>query len=155
MDLPPLRVVFPASPLSKREPDPAFEDEVAAAKQAGFSVGFVGLEGPDDEPLTVALLGRPAEDPPAETAIYRGWLLRPAAYARMEAALAARGVALFTNTAAYRHAYHPIVRAVSSPPSAAPGGRAPPRMVRRPRNGKTGHDPALDLVPGSCLRIGL
>lgn len=106
MDSPPLRIVFPASPLSKREPDPAFEDEVAAAKQAGFSVGFVGLDGPADEPLTVALLGRPAEDPPAETAIYRGWLLRPAAYARLEAALHARRVALFTNAAAYRHAYH-------------------------------------------------
>jgi len=136
MDTPPLRIVFPASPLSTRQPDPAFEGEVAAAKHAGFSVGFVGVDGPADEPLTVALLGRPAEDPPAETAIYRGWLLRPTEYARLEAALHARGVALFTDAAAYRHAYH-LPEWYAALEAAHPGMTPPSIWFPLPPSGST------------------
>ena len=39
-------------------------------------------------------------------AVYRGWMLKPAAYARLYEALAAKGMRLVNDPAAYVHCHH-------------------------------------------------
>jgi len=92
-------IVFPAHPATPRQPDPAFEEEVTAARAAGFTVGFASLE--------IHFAGEVGLRVPAGSgeALYRGWMLRVEDYARLEEALAARGYRLVNTTAAYQHCY--------------------------------------------------
>jgi hypothetical protein len=92
-------VVFPADPITPARPDPAFEGEVAAARAAGFTVGFASLESHFGGDLHLRV---PKGDGPA---LYRGWIVPVEDYARLEAGLAERGYALVTTTAAYQHCY--------------------------------------------------
>jgi hypothetical protein len=94
-------VLFPSNPLAPREPDASFAAEAAHAAAAGFAVGFIDLEvylGGE-----VKLRGLPES---AGEVLYRGWILDLDAYARMDAALLARGQRLVTPPDAYRHIYH-------------------------------------------------
>jgi hypothetical protein len=92
-------IVFPAHPVTPGRAEPAFEDEVAAARAAGFAVGFASLEIHFGGDLHLRV-------PKGEgAAVYRGWILRVEDYARLESALAARGYALVTTAAAYQHCH--------------------------------------------------
>jgi hypothetical protein len=92
-----MMILFPASPLSHREPDPAFEAEVAAARDAGFSIGVAEMDGD----LRVRL-------PPdsGDQALYRGWIVTSREYAQLESRLAARGISLVTTSGAYEHCHY-------------------------------------------------
>jgi ATP-grasp domain, R2K clade family 3 len=92
-------IVFPANPVASNRPDPAFEEEVAAARTAGFVVGFANLESHFDGDLSLRV-------PNGEgRAMYRGWILRVEDYARLELGLAERGYRLLTTAASYQHCY--------------------------------------------------
>jgi hypothetical protein len=92
-------ILFCADPLHKDRVDTSFAGEAAAVVRAGISVGLVDFE---------ALLGGEADaavrrvDREAErTALYRGWMLPAAQYARLYAALGERSVQLVNDPAAY------------------------------------------------------
>jgi len=87
--------------MEPKQPEPGFEAEVKAAKEAGFEVGYVGLEAYfGDE---VRLHAVPEDCGPT---LYRGWIVKPEDYQRMGEALAARGGSLLTSLEAYLHCYH-------------------------------------------------
>ncbi len=99
-------VIFCADPFDPRQPDPLYADEAAATQAAGFERALMGYEVlvDDDDPARAI---RGVAPRPEETgALYRGWMLRPAHYERLYAALAARNVRLLNDPAAYRHAHY-------------------------------------------------
>lgn len=102
-----MMILFPADPLAPRSPDSAYEDEVRAAESLGIAHGIVNFEALVDENdahrAVRSVAGRAGEP---EWAVYRGWMLRPERYAALYDALAARGVRLLNDPAAYRHAHY-------------------------------------------------
>ncbi len=92
---------FCRHPLERRSPDPDWADEARAAREAGFEVELV------DHDRLVA-----GEDPRVDRrtgrtpAVYRGWMLRAEAYARLDERLGERGVDLVHDGTAYRTAHH-------------------------------------------------
>lgn len=92
--------VFPSSPIHPKKPDSAFEDEVAVAKKVGFEIGFVDLElnfGGDVKLRIPEGSGR---------AVYRGWIVKPEEYRRLDEALKAEGYTLLNDSVAYQHCHH-------------------------------------------------
>lgn len=92
-------ILFPSYPSRPNQPDPSFGAEVNAAKKAGFEIAFVDLElqlGGD-----VVLRRLPEEG----DVLYRGWLLRPDDYQKLDDAITAKGRKLLTPTEGYREAY--------------------------------------------------
>lgn len=99
-------LIFCADPLHPRQPDSAYLDEVAAAETVGLAYGLISYEALVDDGDAEAAVRRISPQSPPVTAIYRGWMLRPAQYARLYDALAARGVLLINDSAAYRHCHY-------------------------------------------------
>jgi len=104
-----MRLLFCADPLSARQPDPDYAGELAAAQAHGAPTSLISYEALVNEGDAERAVRRvaPADDPAApELAVYRGWMLRPPDYARLYAALLARGLRLINDPAAYRHAHY-------------------------------------------------
>ena len=104
-----MRLIFCADPLNARQPDPDYAGELAVAQAHGALTSLISYEALVNEGDAERAVRRvaPADDPTApELAVYRGWMLRPADYARLYAALLARGLALINHPAAYRHTHY-------------------------------------------------
>src|SRR5579885_1575277 len=101
-----MRVIFCADPLNPRHPDPLYAREARAASAAGFDCSLLTFEALVDEQDADAAVRRITPAAEREIGIYRGWMLRPAAYSRLYAALEKRGVALINSPAAYRHCHY-------------------------------------------------
>ncbi len=97
-------IVLCCDPLDRRVPDAAFAAEADAARRAGLQPLLV-----DHDALAAgdmrAALGRAAHPAPGP-AVYRGWMMRADAFARLHAALAARGIDLLTPPGAYAACHH-------------------------------------------------
>lgn len=95
-------LMVPADPLRPRRPDPHFAQEWAAARDLGAEVGLIDHDAvaraSDLEQAKDAVVRAPA----GGDAVYRGWMVTGDQYARLETALAARGVSLRTSTRQYR-----------------------------------------------------
>lgn len=97
-----MHVLFCADPLDARRPDALYADEADAAQSVGFARSLIDYE---------ALVGGDAAravarvTPDAGLSLYRGWMLRPAQYAALYDALAARGIYLINDPDDYRHAH--------------------------------------------------
>lgn len=101
-----MNILFPASPLDERKPDESYEHEYEAAKSAGFAVGLIHLEElllNDDAARAVRRL--PVAEEPMQ-AMYRGWMLKPADYERLYAALVSRNLHLINDPQSYKHTHH-------------------------------------------------
>ena len=99
-------LIYCADPLRPREPDSAYQEEVAAAEAVGLAYALVSYEALVDDGDAVAAVRRvPTQSAPI-AGVYRGWMLRPEQYARLYDALAARGVLLINDPAAYRHCHY-------------------------------------------------
>ena len=101
-----MRVIFCADPLNRKRSDPMYAAEAEAASTAGFDCSLLNFEALVDEQDAEAAVRGIAPSDVQETALYRGWMLRPAAYGRLYAALEARGIALLNAPAAYRHCHY-------------------------------------------------
>jgi hypothetical protein len=93
-----------SDPLSPRQPDGAFAGEAAAARGLGVPLALVDYEALVAGHTRGAV--RRVPEGGGETAVYRGWMLRPEAYRRLYDALVERGVRLVNDPAAYAHAHH-------------------------------------------------
>lgn len=101
-----MKIVFCAEPFAPTLPDSAYADEVTAAHVAGFESVLIDFEAlVNDRDVRAAVLRVQPSDAPTP-AIYRGWMLKPALYAELYAALKERGLLLINDPAAYRHCHY-------------------------------------------------
>ncbi|WP_434427140.1 ATP-grasp domain-containing protein [Nannocystis pusilla] len=99
-----MRVLFCTDPLLERRPDRAFAPEVAAADAVGIAWSCVDFEALVTGDVGAALRRVQASEA-VEVAVYRGWMVPPAAYDALHAGLGARGLQLVNDPAAYRSAH--------------------------------------------------
>lgn len=99
-------LLYCADPLAQRRPDAAYAAEVAAAERNGLAYALLNFEALIDQgDAARATQAVPAQSTPT-LAIYRGWMLRPAQYAELYAALLERNVRLINDPPAYRHCHY-------------------------------------------------
>ncbi|MET9317350.1 ATP-grasp domain-containing protein [Kribbella sp. NPDC003505] len=92
-------LLVPADPLNPRRVDPHFAAQAVAARDRGIPVARIdhdALARPDEAVAGV---------PPADDAVYRGWMMTATEYAGFARALAERGVTLRTTPKSYRAAH--------------------------------------------------
>lgn len=98
-----MNILFPCNPLEPREVDPDFAEQAAAAAAAGFSTWLLSFEAlVHDHAPSRAVRRIPEEAGPC---LYRGWMLKPPAYADLAGALEARRTPLVVTPAAYAYAH--------------------------------------------------
>lgn len=101
-----MRLLFCAEPFRPNRPDPDYAAEVAAAEACGFSTSLIDFEAlvlSSDAQAAIRKV-TPADEP--ETAIYRGWMLKPPQYAALYEALLGKGIRLINTPDAYVHCHH-------------------------------------------------
>jgi hypothetical protein len=87
-------VLFPSSPIEPKSVDDSFAGQAEAAKEAGFGIGRVDLEG--------VVGGRIANVPEDAQVVYRGWFMPPAQYRTIHERLGGR---LISSPDGYETAY--------------------------------------------------
>ncbi|MBI5942200.1 MAG: ATP-grasp domain-containing protein [Caulobacterales bacterium] len=97
--------VFCVSPLDPRSAEPDFTEEVAAAREAGFTPVLLDHDELDQRVNPTAALRKTRIEEPGR-AVYRGWMLRSEAYEALFNTLLERGVELLTSPAAYAACHH-------------------------------------------------
>ena len=109
-------IIFCADPLRRRQPDPIYAAEYAAAQAAGFTVALLDYEALVDEHDAVASTRQIAAGSGDAHGIYRGWMLTPSLYHQLYDALMARGMTLINTPEMYRHTHYlpesyPVIQA--------------------------------------------
>lgn len=101
-----MKIVFCAEPFAPTLPDSAYADEVTAARAAGFETVLIDFEAlVNDRDVRAAVRRVQPSDQPMP-AVYRGWMLKPALYAELDAALKQRGLLLINDPVAYQHCHY-------------------------------------------------
>jgi hypothetical protein len=97
----PIMILFCSDPLNDRRVDPNYLDEYEAANKCGLRtalIDFEALTSGGNAHVAIRRI-RPGESP--AVGYYRGWMLTPAQYAELYAALANSGVMLVNTPAQY------------------------------------------------------
>lgn len=100
-------LLFACSPLDPRTVDDSYADEYRCAQEAGFEVGVINIDAllsgdPQQAVKRLAQLPRVQ----TETALYRGWMLRPAHYEQLYVALLTCNLRLINSPQQYTHTHH-------------------------------------------------
>lgn len=137
-------LLVPSDPLNARRVDPHFAGQAAAARDRGIPVARIDHDAIGDPERAVAGV------PPAEDAVYRGWMMSAAEYDGFAQALAARDVLLRTSPAAYRAAHelpgwYDVVRELT-PASTWTDGDEVPQLVTAAERLGTGPAVLRDYV---------
>ncbi|GHO44008.1 ATP-grasp domain-containing protein [Ktedonospora formicarum] len=101
-----MRILFCCDPLQLREPDEAYQREVNAAERAGLMYSLIDFDAFTREDNVARAVRRVGPLSAPELTIYRGWMLRPEVYGRLEKALRQRNVILLNDEQAYRHCHY-------------------------------------------------
>ncbi|HVB22895.1 MAG TPA: ATP-grasp domain-containing protein [Ktedonobacteraceae bacterium] len=101
-----MRIIYCADPWDKRHPDPAYETEVVAAKEAGLAYSVVDFDILVSEENMVKAVRRVEPSPEPTLAIYRGWMLRPEVYQQLYDVLASKQLYLINTPDAYKHCHY-------------------------------------------------
>jgi hypothetical protein len=99
-----MNILFPDAPLDPTKVDPDFADQADAATAALLPWSLVSFEALVHEDAPGRAVRRVPEG--AGPCLYRGWMLKPAAYASLAAALARKGAPLLVTPDAYEYAHH-------------------------------------------------
>jgi len=99
-----VQLLFPTNPLAPTKVDPDFAEQAVAASAAGWTWSLVSFEALVQERAPGRAVRRVPEG--AGPCLYRGWMLKPAAYAELAAALAQRGAPLLVTPDEYAYAHH-------------------------------------------------
>jgi ATP-grasp domain, R2K clade family 3 len=94
-------LLYPSSQLDPRAPDEIYAEEYAAAANLGLRVARFSLEDFLDGEFRCR--PRLAE---GDEVLYRGWMLTPEQYTRLESAVAEAGGKLVTSAAQYQRCHH-------------------------------------------------
>jgi hypothetical protein len=95
-----MHFLYPSDPLRTKRPDEYYAAEYAAICAAGFKASVFSLEEFQEGTF------RPFPALPADTVIYRGWMLSGAEYQDLAAELSRFGAIPLTNATAYLAAHH-------------------------------------------------
>lgn len=101
-----MHIIFCADPLAPRSVDAGFADEARAARAAGLEYHLISYEQLVHAHDAEAAVRRVPTAAAPTLALYRGWMLRPAAYQALYDALQARGITLINDPAAYRTCHY-------------------------------------------------
>ena len=101
-----MNIVFCSDDFERRKPDQAYEAEVAAVERVGGQYSLINFEALVNDGDAVKAVRRVPEQARPSLAMYRGWMLKPTAYARLYEALASKGMRLINDPAAYIHCHH-------------------------------------------------
>jgi hypothetical protein len=96
-----LHLLYPSNPLRRNKPDEVYGEEYAAALEAGFTVSLFSFE----EFLAGDFRARPSLGP-EPTVLYRGWMLTPQNYTRLQSAIAGHGAKLLTTPEQYERCHY-------------------------------------------------
>lgn len=112
-----MQLLFPCHPWARREPDPSWIAEAEAATAAGFTCHVFDFDRLLDGRIEGAFRFLASGGGPL---LYRGWIMKEAEYARLDAALRQRGYELITRphqyaAACYLPNYFPKVAPIAAP----------------------------------------
>jgi hypothetical protein len=83
-----------------------FAAESIAAESSGFEIDLINYETLVNDDKPVAAIRRVQPIATLETAIYRGWMLKPAVYSKLHQALLEKNIQLINPPEAYRLCHH-------------------------------------------------
>ncbi len=99
-----MRLLFCNDPFHVAQPDPLYENEVAATQKAGLPYALMSFEALiSDVEMAVAGVPPLATE---ETVLYRGWMVKPDLYAALYAALLKKNWRLINSPEQYRHCHY-------------------------------------------------
>ncbi|HEX7735341.1 MAG TPA: ATP-grasp domain-containing protein [Ktedonobacteraceae bacterium] len=101
-----MRVIFCSDYWNPRAPEPTYEAEVAAAQSAGLEFSLLNFEALAEQQNALRAVHKIEQAEEQETALYRGWMLKPETYKRLYEALAEKGLMLLNTPADYRHCHY-------------------------------------------------
>jgi hypothetical protein len=96
-----MHLLYPRDPFSKKEPDETYAEEFLAAQAIGIPCSLYSaedFEGGEFKPLP----GLPED----QQIIYRGWMLTPQGYAKLQAAIEDKGARALTSPDQYRRCHY-------------------------------------------------
>jgi hypothetical protein len=101
-----MKILFCEDPLNRNSPDELYQHEVLAAQKVGFEYELINFEALVNEQNPTKAIRRVSQTSGETTAIYRGWMLKPPAYAQLYASLAEKNIQLINTPAAYTHCHY-------------------------------------------------
>lgn len=101
-----MKIIYCSEPFSPAKPDSVYENEVRAAASAGLEYELINYEVLADEQKPAAAVRRVRTSEEVQTAIYRGWMLKPEDYRLLFEALEERGLRLINTPEQYRHCHY-------------------------------------------------
>ena len=101
-----MKVIFPNHPLKSRLPDPDYESEFNAARDAGFQCEVYSLERLRSGDVDETLLHCAPADSPNEAILHRGWMMSDLLYAEFFKGLCDKGYLPITTPDAYAQAHY-------------------------------------------------
>src|SRR5690349_4100458 len=97
-----MRIIFCADPLNPRQPDTLYEREAVVAGQNHLGFDLVNFEALVYENNPTTAIKQLSRSEALETAVYRGWMLKPPHYQQLYEALLERNIQLINTPDAYR-----------------------------------------------------
>jgi hypothetical protein len=101
-----MRILFPNHPLKSRLPDPDYQTEFDAARNAGFECELYSLEDLRAGDATLATQRCAAASSDGEAIVHRGWMMSDSLYAALFTALAGKGYRPVTTPEQYAQAHY-------------------------------------------------
>lgn len=101
-----MKIIFCTDPLNPGKVDTDYENEFIAAKELGFEVGLISFEDLVDIDDPSAAIKKLKASVDGETAIYRGWMLKPDKYAELYHALKKKNIELINSPKRYRNCHY-------------------------------------------------
>ncbi|HLI70927.1 MAG TPA: ATP-grasp domain-containing protein [Ktedonobacteraceae bacterium] len=101
-----MRFIFCSDYWNPLAPDSAYEDEVNAVQKLGLSYSLIDFEVLVEQGDAERSVRRVEPANVEETAVYRGWMLKPQMYERLYHALREKGLALINTPEAYKHCHY-------------------------------------------------
>src|SRR5262245_20421102 len=100
-----MRVLFPSEPFDDRVVDACFEDELRAARRAGYDIYLLAADALQERRFDRAIHRIPSSVADDQV-LYRGWMLSVKSYAGLYDALKRRGIRLINRPEQYEHVHH-------------------------------------------------
>src|SRR6476469_4934319 len=100
-----MRFIYPCDVFDRRKPDVPYEPEAEVAERLGIEWSVIDYEALVNSSDAARAVQRVAALK-GETAVYRGWMLRPEQYLMLYEALQAKGITLVNTPEEYKHAHY-------------------------------------------------
>lgn len=100
-----MKIIFCSEPFQPNKPDSVYEKEFEAAQANGFETDLFSFEDLTENSIASAFRKIKIPENP-ETAIYRGWMLKPKVYEIFYNELKSRNITLINSPEEYRHCHY-------------------------------------------------